>query len=440
MLFQNGGYFLDTKEALIFALRVAKTIPENHGAIAFCVQGSENENHPLYFPNSGCFKDLAGTKSITRNRPAVSLLHCVSLCYLLDGLIEAEESVECIDLIVRIEQPLKRAAEILEITFPDLLGKLPECVKNVYDYLIEQKKESEKKNKEKFFNEIAIKPQKIKYPTDKLSRDVFTMGIINGEETELYFSSKKLKEETIFYSLSYDEIEKDKAVELSSGSRLTAFEESVHDAVCTLYECGNEYITDGQIYDLMTGCAGKQPSQKQLEQIRKAMKQLNSVIADVNAVLEHDKFYGFSDKSKFKFSSRIVQYESVEVTSSNKKTVTAYHILSDPPLFSYAKAKKQIGNYDPKLLQVPDITNTSENIILKNYIIKRVEASINGNQSTTILLKTMYEKIGCDTDKKKRIIRANAERIFYYLKSLGYLKTYKIEKKGNSVYSYKFTV
>lgn len=430
---------MDTKEALIFALRVAETIPENHGAIVFCVQGSENENHPLYFPNSDCFKDLAGTKSITRSKPAVSLLHCVSLCYLLDGLIEAEESVEYIDLIVRIEQPLKRAAEILEITFPDLLGKLPECVKNVYDYLMEQKKQLKMQKKTTFLNEIAVKPKKIKYPNDKLYKKIFEEGIIDGKAYDVYFTKKHAEEDTLCYSLSYEEIEQDEFIKLSSGSNLTIFEKCIHDAICTMFEYDNKYITDGQIYNLITGCTGKQPSQKQLEQIRNAMEHLNAVRVDVNAELEHDKCYKSADKSKFKFSSRIIQYESVEVTVSNKKTVTAYHILTEPCLFSYAKAKNQIGSYDPKLLQVPDITNTPENIILKNYIIKRIESAIHGKQPKKILLKTMYEIIGCVTAQNKKTMRSNAESVFYYLKSVGYLKSYSIEYKGKSVYAYTFS-
>ena len=68
----------------------------------------------------------------------------------------------------------------------------------------------------------------------------------------------------------------------------------------------------------------------------------------------------------------------------NGREVEAYFLIDTPPLFQYASSKRQISLVDMDLLNVhfeadsrwpePSLNNTPAIIVLKTYLLTRIEA------------------------------------------------------------------
>lgn len=342
------------------------------------------------------------------------------------------------------EKVLKRIEYILGCTIQDYCDKkgykmadIQELIESETRKVIEEKLSNEEAESS-LLNLIAKKPNDRIYSTDKLVRHIFEKGMIDGEQQPIDCWGGNLS----FYTLSIEEMEQDGKIHLVGGSKMTLMDEAVHEAVYSLYKCGNKYITDRQIYFAFSGkeLKGGIPLKVQ-KQIQCSMKRLSSIWASVDATEEWQKHFQKKGESikKFKFSDQILHWQSVTLETSNGETVVAYHILCEPCLFTFANATNRIAHFDFNLLNVSGVVNTVENIKLKNYIIKRIERMKQSERMTpSILLTTMYSLMECETEKSKRTMRKNAETILDYLVRIGYINGWNIDNGlRNVVRAYK---
>ena len=153
------------------------------------------------------------------------------------------------------EKVLKRIEYILGCTIQDYCDKkgykmadIQELIESETRKVIEEKLSNEEAESS-LLNLIAKKPNDRIYSTDKLVRHIFEKGMIDGEQQPIDCWGGNLS----FYTLSIEEMEQDGKIHLVGGSKMTLMDEAVHEAVYSLYKCGNKYITDRQIYFAFSG-------------------------------------------------------------------------------------------------------------------------------------------------------------------------------------------
>jgi hypothetical protein len=117
-------------------------------------------------------------------------------------------------------------------------------------------------------------------------------------------------------------------------------------------------------------------------------------------------------------------------------------MTDESPLYKIAKIKGQILTYDATPLDVPNQNNTVTVTKLKNYSYRRIVESKQHykNMQPILTLNDIFTKCEIRDDKRTRQqARETLDLFFAHLQNLGEIKSYKWTKKGNKIYSVKFT-
>lgn len=214
---------------------------------------------------------------------------------------------------------------------------------------------------------------------------------------------------------------------IAATKHLTEYDESVHNAVCTLYEMGYREISPGMIWKALG--MDTRPNKQQAERIRESYTKMTRIRVSIDATGE---MRAYGDYTAVVIEDNILpaRLEMVEV---NGKTTRDCLILREcPPLYAYSGLRKQVAAIPRGLLQVPRLQSREQNIALKNYLLKRVEAMKNSSVSRVIRYVAVYEAIGvpkggnskAEINKRTRT-RRDVARILDYWTNRGYIDGYK---------------
>lgn len=339
-------------------------------------------------------------------------------------------------------------------TFPFNIINLLECI---YKYnssiLVDEQKEILYNYFNKYHPEIlnevkqieaisAIVPKTHISPVDKISN--LTFGV-NPDKPQLLFdetvlinvSKKQTKEENqvlIHVGLMLDDKNDVKGIE-----KFTQYDHAVHDAVCTLWDSGNKYMTPTMIYHSMTGYKDKRITDKHFNAITDSIERLRRIMIKINASNEMNAYNQLKEQFYEDYALPMAKYGTVKL---NGEIVHAYILHSEPVLLKYAKGKNQISSVPITLLNTP-INKTEENIVLQDYLLFRVNAMKNNknNMSNIIRYEKIYDKIKNNnnneslTKQKKEKIRDSLKVIFDDWVKKDFIKDYEEKKKGKSFYS-----
>lgn len=270
-------------------------------------------------------------------------------------------------------------------------------------------------------------PKKFISISDKVSDKAFSEVI--GEPLAVRVSRKDSKKQitTLLNLELYDE------TSIVGLDRLTPYDRAVHDAIVTVCIEGGSgepqmYMTPQTIYRTMTGNFNTNPRKEAIERINESLRRLGGIRIKINADDEMKAFYKMP--SGFQYEGAIVPNEIIRF-KSNGAEVEGIHLLRTPILYSYASIKKQVSQEDIKLLATP-VKKTEENIILQDYLFRRVSAMKHSPKlSRNILYTTVYDNIQVTAAsigalrKKRYNIRENIKSILDYWKEQGFIKAYK---------------
>lgn len=280
----------------------------------------------------------------------------------------------------------------------------------------------------------AVTPSNYCIPNNKLANTITNDELSYDKKTELFVGGNNKKAIVTTCVLTVD-----KNINFPNGYRLNENDIAVQDAVSTLYVAGNELITIDMIYRVMTGKVGSSiKAQDKAESIQNSMKKLNGTIVEIDMSEEFkNRKISLNGESiiKGRTTSRLLQYNLSEVSTANK-TVTAYKILSTPIIYEYSSSIGQVLTVDINILDVP-LDNTDKIIVLKNYLIRRIEGMKGKNKlnNNHINLIKIYEKLdiyGEDKTKKQiekseSKIREQIKKILDYWKKENYIKEYEFK-------------
>ena len=153
------------------------------------------------------------------------------------------------------------------------------------------------------------------------------------------------------------------------------------------------------------------------------------------------------------------------------QTVRAYRIIKTPILYEYAAAVKQVLTLPASVLDVKEISevtvdgakkltigarlpNTESRILIKGYLIRRIEGmkGKNGLSNPVISLydyqrdgethQGLYSIAGkADAkDLEAKRIRTDVEKMLAYWQATGYIKAFEAQAQRRKITGYKITV
>ena len=281
--------------------------------------------------------------------------------------------------------------------------------------------------------QVQSRPKKIMTPNDKLTRTLFNLPeneffamIFDGEGNYVTENpkSRKSKVKTKFW------LENVGTCELSAP--LDEFDRAVFDVCISAREEGFDGITVDTIWRTMTG--GKDNNTKirpaQKEAVFESIKRLMSIRITVDFSQACAKMKQYCGAGK-KLVSTILPCKYVDgVTVNGQPDCAVIYFLDESALVTIAKAKRQLLTYDAELLNVPNQNNTPLIATIKSYIVRRVFEVKAHELTPKITFADVFAKCRLvkPNDSKKRDVRKCVNALFEYLKTLGKIRDFELEK------------
>lgn len=318
----------------------------------------------------------------------------------------------------------------------------------------------------------SVLPEKYVVPNNKLAntmtRGIIDIGRITLEESRR--GAKKLVETTCILTYEGDN------VHLSGRQPFTEYDRNVYNAVSSLYVYGDQshVVTPAMVYRAMTGLTdSEKPTAGQLAAVTRSLDKMRFIRARIDCT-EELKMRRITLNSKQINGGEIDTYlltaDAIKVQAGGQ-TVRAYRIIKTPILYEYAAAVKQVLTLPASVLDVKEISemtvdgakkltigarlpNTESRILIKGYLIRRIEGmkGKNGLSNPVISLydyqrdgethQGLYSIAGKpDADRKEmQRIREDAEKMLAYWAATGYIKSFEAQTERKKITGYKITV
>ncbi len=318
----------------------------------------------------------------------------------------------------------------------------------------------------------SVLPEKYVVPNNKLAntmtRGIIDIGRITLEESRR--GAKKLVETTCILTYEGDN------VHLSGRQPFTEYDRNVYNAVSSLYVYGDQshVVTPAMVYRAMTGLTdSEKPTAGQLAAVTRSLDKMRFIRAriDCTEVLKARRITLNSKQiNGGEIDTYLLTADAIKVQAGGQ-TVRAYRIIKTPILYEYAAAVKQVLTLPASVLDVKEISeltvdgakkltigarlpNTESRILIKGYLIRRIEGmkGKNGLNNPVIALydyqrdgethQGLYSIAGkADAkDLEAKRIRTDVEKMLAYWQATGYIKAFEAQTQRRKITGYKITV
>lgn len=264
------------------------------------------------------------------------------------------------------------------------------------------------------------------------------LDVDNGEEVALNMGGRNEKRsvQTIL-GLSYE------GDAISTSKPLRPFDESVHNAIATLWAdqfgdgmSGRLTITPQQVFRVMTGAKSK-PDARSLERVMDSIDRQRFIRVTLDWTAEMRRQRG-DDVTKFKRETYMLNADKVMMTSRGGREVTGYVLNSPPVFYEHDKTTKQITSYPQRVLEsiAGAVSSTPTNITLRDYALKRIARMRNtkAHAPKRITYDTWFKNIGRDdlSVKERQRLMRSARKILDALVGAGVISSWKEYETGGS--------
>lgn len=277
----------------------------------------------------------------------------------------------------------------------------------------------------------SVIPKTFSISNNKLSNEM-TRDIVNKGEIPLAVINVGNKNEIFTYnSLTYE----GENISITGRYEFTAYDRTIHNAVCSLYAAGNDVVTPAMVYRAVTGMIETEyVSPQAIEAVKNSLNKSRFMRLVVDFT-EEARARGWNiDKTTIE--SYLLPAKLVKVEAGGNK-IEAYKILETPELYKYSQLTKQIISIPLALLDTKEATRNTEEIIpIKEYLIRRIEIMRHDrSMNNKIVYNTIFEETGIITNHK-----TERNRYKKYIKEIlslwqtrdNYIKEYKEYKDGTS--------
>lgn len=318
----------------------------------------------------------------------------------------------------------------------------------IEDYLKGKEKSSEV-DFEEIVETTVIHPKDFTHTLGRLTEKVFSNELTlqkgqSGKKRRVTLDGDK--KVSVYVSVDYDKVLSD-FEKIAKIPELTEDGRQVIDGIVSNFIAGNRIMTYNMIY---RGFSGDMNSRRLplgvFEMISEALLSFRGWLK-----IEDN---GSNKRTTQSYNEPLLMYRQYEESESviiNGKEVKGgegiIEVFDLPTIYRFAQANgNEIDSRDIKLLNVPKVNNTPENLKLKRYLYHRVIVMRNNYErrvlqkhksmslSRKILFSSIFEYIGAsgsDRKRKYKIVQ-KIESILDYWKDFGLIEGYTKTRKAGS--------
>ena len=230
---------------------------------------------------------------------------------------------------------------------------------------------------------------------------------------------------------------------IEGGQQLTSYDKSIMNGVTSLMESGNTVFSIPMLYHAMTGRQNPTVDEALHEEIYEKLELMRRMMLTIDLSEEYRAKFIESqgtdendEVSQVSLEGYLLPLNKITGRINGKRT-ELYQLIQHPPLYTYAKMRKQLASVHISLLSVP-VNNNSTTIPLKTYLIQRIEAAKAQTfhaDNVMVLYDSIYNELGAnDAGKTKKMrIRTYTEKILDYFVEQKYIKAYHAYKEGRAI-------
>lgn len=283
----------------------------------------------------------------------------------------------------------------------------------------------------------SIMPTTFYIPNSKVANSLTNPQVtfdVGTFEVEL----NKQRDISVQVTLNFDD-ENIQIIE-KNGHRLTAFDRSVLNSVCSRFEAGNLTFTPDQIYRTMNGLTDREfVSTESKNRIIDSIDKMRMLEIKIDYTEEATKMYKQPHTTepidKYVISSYLLALSKVELMTTNG-AVQGYKLLEKPIIYTYSQHNNQIISVPITLLNTKNYLRTTPDVtVIREYLIRRIAVMKNDKtKSNKILFEKIYAELNLiDPDKKKcKKIRDIVEKILTKFKDDKFIEGFELFKKGRT--------
>ena len=278
--------------------------------------------------------------------------------------------------------------------------------------------------------------------TDSIFRNL--PKLLPEEENEVFVGKSAGKNISTIVTMDFP-----KTVMLDGGGYLTNFDKAILNGVSSLLIAGTIYFTIPMLYHAMIGSENPSMREEAVQTIRERLEYMRRSTITLDCTEEAAAHFikDGQNLQSLTLSQYLLPMNRMNAVL-NGREVEAYFLIDTPPLFQYASSKRQISLVDMNLLNVhfeadsplagASLNNTPAIIVLKNYLLTRIEGMKNQNnrlQSRKILFSSIYAELGEPSPIKQRRqrLRNYTEIYLEYLTQQNYISGYSFTRTGRVV-------
>lgn len=281
----------------------------------------------------------------------------------------------------------------------------------------------------------SIIPSVFVIPNTKVSSMLVKPGMINSGTQQIDVSGRN-KSAKIKVSVDFQQ------TNLDLPANYTPYDREVFNSVCTLLEAGNTFIWAEQVYRIMTGKTNSEfvSSQSVAAVTKSLMKQMMTMVAiDYSEQVRQYPSLQGEDLEDAKLFGNMLYMRGVTFSVHGQRR-TGFQILQTPPVYEYAKKLGQIVSVPLQVLDTKSaIRNTDEIIVIKSYLVRRIEQmkKAKGATSSVILYETIFAECQLEmtSQVKRNRTRENIRKLLDFWKNEeSFIKDYQELLKGRTYY------
>ena len=278
----------------------------------------------------------------------------------------------------------------------------------------------------------AIRPHRYVMSVDAVSNSLSRLQ----EQNEIYVGRRG--KQPVRTAVSFDCPEH---MKIDGNINLTNYDKSIINGVSSILESGNSSFTIPMLYHAMTGKANPTVDDQLLGEIQAKLEKMRRLTISIDLSEEFKAHFIGEDGSDLLLEDLTIEGYLLPLNKLtgvvNGKKSEMYQIIDTPPLYSYAKAKKQIATVPLSLLNAP-VNNTATTIPLKSYLLFRIEGMKNKNnrlRSDKILYSSIYSELDdSDANKTRKMrIRNYTKAILDHFVKEKYIVGYSELRTGRSI-------
>lgn len=253
--------------------------------------------------------------------------------------------------------------------------------------------------------------------------------------------------------------------------KISPYDMVVYSAICSLSEQSETVMTPATIYRAMTGeKSGATPSRGQTAAVTRSINKMRTATIYIDCTDEVEAYAKGRDAGQydalqvqrkagaapcFFFDTYLLAAEWF-VAQAGRDQVRALRLLRRPVLLEHAKISKQVISVPAYLLDTKHLIKNSEmRIVLKDYLLRRIEGMKGKNNLTQHTISLLSRERGgkhrpglyeiatgkAEPGKKEAAnVRQAARAYLGYWKERGYIKGFSFAKTGDGFSSIRIDV